>query len=116
MNWVRDTHYGPKVDSQPANPLPTQGHHSTWALGLILGTDSLSTMVLRHSVQVTIARCIQFQPERRLIWYTFVMRWTIHFHDLPQVAMNLGTALHIIRWIVELLPVHWAWHSVSMDT
>ena len=123
MNWVRDTHYGPKVDSQsppaqnqPAVPLPTQGHHSTWALGLILGTDSLSTMDLRHSVQVTIARCIQFQPERRLIWYTFVMRWTIHFHDLPQVAMNLGTALHIIRWIVEPLPVHWAWHSVSMDT
>ena len=30
--------------------------------------------------------------------------------------MNLGTALHIIRWIVELLPVHWAWNSVSMDT
>ena len=44
------------------------------------------------------------------------MCWTIHFHDLPQVALHLGSAPLIVRWIVELLPVHWAWNSVSLDT
>ena len=73
-------------------------------------------MALRYPVQTSIARCSQFHPERRLIWYTDVMRWTIHFHDLLQVALHLGSAPFIVRWIVELLPVHWAWTSVSLDT
>ena len=29
------------------------------------------------------------------------MRWTIHFPELPQVALHLGTVPFIIRWIVE---------------
>ena len=75
MNWIRDIHYGPKVDSHPTQslplisvPLPTQGHHSTLAFGLLLGTDCHSSMALRHPVQESIVRCIQFHPERRLIW------------------------------------------------
>ena len=44
------------------------------------------------------------------------MRWTIHFPDLPQVALHMGTAPYIIRWIVESLPLHWAWNSDSPDS
>ena len=119
MNWVRDTHYGPKGDSIPSQPmhhdsvpLPTQGHHSTLALGLKLGTDRHSIMALRHPVHASIGRCIQFHPERRLLWYTFVMRWTIHFPDLPQVAFHLGSA----PLIIQPLPLHWAWNSDCPDT
>ena len=122
-NWVRDAHYGPKVDSVPSQslqhdqtPLPTQGIHQTWTCGLLLGTDRHSTMALRHYVHEQVDRCIQFRPESRLLWYTFVMQWTIHFPDLPQVALNMGTAPFIVRWIVEPLPLHWAWNSDSPDS
>ena len=56
-------------------------------------------------MRVTIAPCIQFRPERRLLWDTFDMRWTIHFPDLPQVNLNMGIAPYIVRWIVEPLPI-----------
>ena len=38
------------------------------------------------------------------------------FPELPQVALHLGTVPFIVRWIVEQLPVHWAWNSDSPDT
>ena len=123
LNWVRDAHCGPKVEPDPfpspqqaLPPLPTQGIHQTWTCGLLLGIERHSTMASRHHVHVHIDKCIQFRPESRLLWYTFVMRWAIHFPDLPQVALHLGTAPYIVRWIVEPLPLHWAWSSDSPDS
>ena len=123
MNWVRDAHYDPKVDCiQPPTlpsvsiPLPTQGMHQTWSCGLMLGTDRHSIMILRYQLHSSVDRCLPFHPERRLLWYTDVMKWTIHFPELPQVALHVGTVPFIVRWIVEQLPVHWAWNSDSPDT
>ena len=115
--------YGPQilVDIPPslekdAPPPPTKGHYKTWTCGLLLGTDTHPITALRHVVHVTLDQCIHFRPERRLLWYTFVMRWTIYFSDLPQVALNMGTAPYIVRWIVEPLPIYWAWSSDNIDS
>ena len=123
LNWIRDAHYGPKIETdhspstqQDLPPLPTQGIHPTWTCGLLLGTDKHPTMALRHHVHVNIDQCLQFRPENRLLWYTFIMRWIIPFHDLPQVALHLGIAPYIVRWIVEPLPLHWAWSSDSPNS
>ena len=111
LNWVGDVYYGPKIETDPSPsmqqalpPLPIQGIHQTWTCGLLLGTDRHSTMALRHHVHVNINQSLQFRPESRLLWYTFVMRWTIYFPDLPQVALHLVTAPYIVRWIGEPLP------------
>ena len=123
MNWVRDAQYGPKVTSDlPSTshsvsiPLPTQGTHPTWSFGLMLGTDRPSIMTMRHQLHAFVDRHLPFHPERRLHWYTDVMRWTIHFTELPQVAIHMGPVPFIVRWIVEQLPVHWAWNSDNPDT
>ena len=82
----------------------------------MLGTDRHSIVTLRHQLHASVDRCIPFHLERRLLWYTDIMKWTIHFPELPQVAINLGIVPFIVRWIVEQLPVHWAWNSDSPDT
>ena len=66
LNWVRDAHYGPKIEIDPSPstqqalpPLPAQGIHQTWTCGLLLGTDQHSTLALRHHVHVNIDQCLQ---------------------------------------------------------
>lgn len=70
LNWVRDAHYGPVVQTTPLHSIPRSNDdvNISLSLGLVDGTESPPTNVLLHVEAMPI---FPFHPEYRLRWYIY---------------------------------------------
>ena len=119
LNWVRDTHYGPPVDSSRASvrtPAMQMNQVQHYSCGLILGSTATSSHGPLRNFAFGIARPLAFHPEARLLWYAHTAAWTTNFHRLPQVQLCWTPIYAIVVQVISQMPCRWAWTSANHDT
>ena len=119
LNWVRDTHYGPPVDSSHASdgvPALQMNQIQHFYCSLIHGSPTTSSLDLLQNYTFGLIRPLIFHPQARLLWYTHTAAWTTNFHRLPQVQLSWTPTYAIVVRVISQMPCRWAWISESRDT
>ena len=103
LNWVRDAHYGPPIDSANA---------SDWTPAMQLH----QVQHYRYHFAFGMVWPLAFHPEARFQWYAHVAAWTTNYHRLPQVLLRWIPTYVIVVQVISQTPCRWAWISASHNS